>query len=78
MGGSKDPVTGSAANGIWVHPHCHEKIERNRTQALEKGWLVSQYQDPEEVPFRRYTGWVLLRADGTLLYVVSPDTQGEG
>ena len=37
MGGSKDPVTGSAANGIWIHATCHSKIESQRSWAVDLG-----------------------------------------
>lgn len=67
MGGSKDPACGSPANGIWVHPWCHRKIESDREQALANGWLVHQGQNPAEVPFKKYNQWVILRDDGTML-----------
>jgi 5-methylcytosine-specific restriction protein A len=65
MGGSKDPLCGSAANGIFVHPSCHAMIESNREQAYKKGWLVHQGHDPAYVPIKKYSGWVLLNHDGT-------------
>jgi 5-methylcytosine-specific restriction protein A len=76
MGGSKDPVVGSAANGIWVHPHCHSKIESERERARENGWLVPQASDPSKVPFKKYNGWVMLNEDGTYTMVKSPDNLG--
>lgn len=66
MGGSSDDACGTAANGIWVHPNCHGKIESNREQAYMKGWLVRQGHDPAAVPFKRYDKWVLLLPDGTM------------
>ena len=75
MGGSKDPACGTAANGIRVHPHCRAKIESNREQALQKGWLVKQGQDPAETPFLRYDRkWVLLKEDGSVMLTKSPLT----
>lgn len=74
MGGSKDSVVGSAANGIWVHPHCHSQIESHRNQARENGWLVPQSLNPAEVPFKKYNGWVMLHEDGTYTMVPSPDS----
>ena len=65
MGGSKDPISGSAANGVLVHPTCHARIESNREEALGNGWLVLQGHDPATVPFRKVFGWVLLHHDGT-------------
>lgn len=73
MGGTKDAVAGCAANGVWVHPHCHAMIESNRADALEKGWLVSQSQDPRKVPFKKHDGWAVLHEDGTYTMVPSPD-----
>lgn len=67
MGGSTDEACGTAANGIWVHPGCHAKIESNREQALAKGWLVPQGKNPAEVPFKKYNQWVLLLDDGTMV-----------
>jgi len=66
MGGSKDPACGTAANGIWVHPSCHERIERSRKDAYENGWLVHQGHDPAQVPLKRWNSWVLLMEDGTM------------
>jgi hypothetical protein len=66
MGGSKDPVCGSPANGILLHTACHRKVESNREQALERGWLVRQSVNPETVPFRRYDIWMMLNSDGTV------------
>ena len=65
MGGSKSASTGSAANGVLLHPACHLKVETNRNEALNRGWLVRQGNDPEVEPFRRYDGWFLFKADGT-------------
>ncbi len=73
MGGSKDKVVGTAANGIWVHPHCHVQIESQRDDAREKGWLVPQSLNPAEVPFKKYNGWVMLHEDGTYTMIPSPD-----
>lgn len=66
MGGSSDEACGTAANGIWVHPSCHNRIESNREQAILKGWLVPQGKNPAEVPFKKYNQWVLLLEDGTM------------
>ena len=74
MGGSKNPETGSAANGIWVHPKCHAMIESKRTDAKANGWLVSQYDTPSEKPFKRYNGWFILKQDGTMT-PVNPNSE---
>lgn len=66
MGGSKDKASGTPANGIWVHPSCHARIESNREEALSNGWLVRQGKNPAETPFRRYDRWVILNEDGSM------------
>ncbi len=73
MGGSKDPACGTAANGLFVHPGCHAKIESNREQAYQKGYLVRQGQDPAAIPVRRGRLWYLLGEDGSL----TPAPQGQ-
>ena len=67
MGGSRRKETGSASNAALLHPSCHERVERNRTDALKNGWLVPQSLEPREVPFHRHDGWFLFEEDGTLV-----------
>jgi 5-methylcytosine-specific restriction protein A len=74
MGGSKDPLAGSAANGILVHPACHARIESDRLKSYENGWLVKQEQDPSHVPIKRYFGWVMLATDGSMIPTVVDQT----
>ena len=74
MGGSKDPASGTAANGLWVHPSCHTKIESNREQAYEKGYLVRQGQDPAKVPVKIGRFWYLLDENGGRSLVTDPHT----
>ncbi len=76
MGGSKDVASRSAANGLYLHDRCHERIERNRTEAYENGWLVHKWEDSEERPVRLWDGWWTLGADGSLTVVVSPTNLG--
>jgi 5-methylcytosine-specific restriction protein A len=66
MGGSKQLESGSAANGILIHPHCHDKVESNRSAAIENGWLVRQGHDPAYTPLLRRGQWVTLTEDGSL------------
>ena len=66
MGGSKNPSTGGAANAVLLHPACHERIERNRTKAIQDGWLVPQHLEPRLAPLKRHDGWHLLGDDGSL------------
>lgn len=64
MGGSKDPVSGSAANGLWVHPACHSKIESQRSWAFDRGYLVKQSDDPRTAPIKINGLWWLLDEEG--------------
>ena len=74
MGGSKDPASGSPANGMWVHPSCHAKIESNREQAYDKGYLVHQGKNPAEVPVKVGRLWYLLDENGGRSLVTDPHT----
>lgn len=65
MGGSRDSLTNSAANGVLLCRICHHLIESHRDKALELGWLVRQGHDPRDVPLLLYgTTWVLLDTNG--------------
>lgn len=66
MGGSKMTESGSAANGILIHPHCHDSVEKNRSLAIENGWLVPQGHDPAYSPILRRGEWVTLTEDGSV------------
>ena len=70
MGGSRNPVTGSASNALLLHPACHVMVESNREAALENGWLVRQGIDPATCPVKLHNGWFLLSEDGFALSVV--------
>lgn len=74
MGGSKDPASGTAANGLWVHPSCHTKIESDREQAYAKGYLVHQGKDPAKVPVKIGRFWYLLDENGDRFLVTDPHT----
>lgn len=63
-GGSRDPRTGQASNGYALCLPCHNHIERNRTEARDRGWIVRQSADPRQVPVFRYGRWVLLDDEG--------------
>ena len=66
MGGTKNPESRSAANGLLVHPSCHAWIESHREDAYEHGWLVHTWQEPSRIPVLRGHDWVVLRDDGTV------------
>lgn len=67
MGGSRASGTSGASNCLVLHPGCHRDVESNRQRALDRGWLVSQYQSPAEIPVKRWDGLFLLADDGTLI-----------
>lgn len=64
----------SAANGLYLHDRCHAKVESNRSQGYENGWLVHKWETSEEKPVRMWDGWKILGADGSLTSVVSQQT----
>ena len=66
MGGSKDPLAGTAANGILLHLLCHTRIEMNRSESLANGWLIQQGHDPEFVPIKRFGQFVHLLPNGSI------------
>lgn len=71
MGGSKDPVTNSAANLLRLcgsgTTGCHGYIEANRSEALRLGHLVRQGQNPADVPVLLLQhGWCLLDNAGAV------------
>lgn len=62
MGGSKDPVTNSPANGLYICNVDHDRVEGrsvlnqwgnrihgSRQESFDKGWLVRSGQDPREI-----------------------------
>ena len=64
MGGSRNPVTGSASNAAACCVQCHAWAESNRELARDRGWIVRQGADPREIPVYRYRQWVLLDDEG--------------
>lgn len=66
MGGTNRKETGKASNGIYVHLKCHSNVESNRNDAVRNGWLVSQTDEPADIPVVLYYGTVLLRDDGSV------------
>ena len=66
MGGSTDPVTVTAANGLAVHKHCHRFVEAEPGFATLCGWRVAQGKNPAQVPVRLWNDdWVDLHTDGS-------------
>lgn len=74
MGGSRDPLTNTAANLVCLcgsgTTGCHGWVEHNKAEARELGLLVRQGHDPRERPVRVLgRGWVRLTEDGRYLNV---------
>lgn len=71
MGGDRTALGNSACNIVLLCKASHLHIERHRTEAYEKGWLVHRWADPGAVPFlHAWNGWVKLTLDGTYLHRV--------
>jgi hypothetical protein len=52
---------------------CHGHLESNRNEAFDFGFIVPQFQMPNNVPVKTYLqGWVLLNNDGTLTTTLEP------
>lgn len=69
MGGSRDPETNGVENLMLLSPEAHEHVERNRTEAYERGWLVRQDAIPAAVP-------VVVMVDGRPALVLLTDDAG--
>lgn len=78
MGGTSRESLGWASNCLYLHPKCHENVERNRKQGLENGWLCYSNDTPSEIPVLRMGKWVLLNDDGTItLHPAVRETEGK-
>lgn len=64
-GGSRRESTHQASNALWLCMDCHDDIHGEVGQALENGWLVSQYADPAQTRVLYRGRWVLLDDNGT-------------
>lgn len=56
-------------NMILLCRSCHERAHKHPEWARERGFIVSVYSDPGETPLKTYSGWVALRADGSLEFL---------
>lgn len=74
MGGSApsaDPHR--LSNLLWLHPGCHlRRVERNRAESFENGWLVRSVMEASMVPVRMWDGWWYLDDDGGLTRADAP------
>lgn len=50
MGGSRLDDANTVENLMLLSPEAHEHVERHRTEAYERGWLVHQDAMPAAVP----------------------------
>lgn len=66
MGGSRLDDTNSVENLMLLSPEAHEHVERNRSEAYERGWLVRQDAVPAAVP-------VVVMVDGRPALVLLTD-----
>lgn len=64
IGGTKRVETGQAQNALLLHQKCHTRVESNRLEAYESGWLVAQNADPGDVPVRLWDGLFVLDSLG--------------
>jgi len=74
MGGTRRTTTSGAANALFLHPSCHEWVERNRTAAYDMGFLVAQQDEPCAIPVQMWDGIWYLSDDGSKGNVI-PDIE---
>lgn len=69
MGGTKRPESNLPANLLVLcgsgTQGCHGWVTQNPDLARERGYVVRQHADPEQVPVVAHGAWVFLRNDGT-------------
>lgn len=70
MGGDRRPDTNEAANLLLLcgsgTTGCHGWVHQWPDLAMERGWLVSRWGGPAELPVRlALHGWVRLSDDGS-------------
>lgn len=70
MGSTKRPESNLPSNGLSVCNGCHEMIESWRADALKKGWLLRQWDDPASTPVQLWDGLYLLSDDGSRVGVL--------
>lgn len=73
MGGTSLGTLGLPSNGMLLHPKCHERVESYRWSSMQNGWLITGFDNAEEIPVRLWDGWHYLLNDGTLAVVPPED-----
>lgn len=76
MGGAKRPTTNLIPNALGLCLLCHRYVESYRKDALNRGWLVSQYADPASTPLLYRGRWAYLHPDGRVRFCY--ERLGEG
>jgi hypothetical protein len=67
MGGTSLADHCRLSNLLTLCHRCHlGNVERNRSQALDFGWLVSRGIDPAKIPVLYRSEWVVLHDDGSI------------
>lgn len=70
----RDELTHSPANGVLLCTWDHAYVHANPKQAMEEGFIVSRYDDPTEISFKRWDGkWILPDIKGGFSILSEPD-----
>lgn len=72
MGGTRRENLGNPENCMFLHFRCHERIERNRREAIENGWLCYSGDDPADIPVLYMGRQAWLLPDGGVRDASSP------
>lgn len=80
MGGTHRPETNYASNLMALcgsgTTGCHGYLESHRSEAMDYGFIVPQYETPNNVPVKTFIyGWVLLNDDGTFTTTLEPSKE---
>lgn len=68
-GGSKRDDTNTPANAFAICEPCHRYIESNRSEALDKGWLVRQGKSPAGTELLYRSRLAFLGVDGSIDFI---------
>lgn len=80
MGGTHRPETNYPSNLMALcgsgTTGCHGYLESHRNEAMDYGFIVPQYETPNNVPVKTSIhGWVLLNDDGTFSTTLEPSKE---
>lgn len=69
----RDVITHNPANGVLLCSVDHAYVHANPKQAMEEGFIVSRYDNPTEISFRRWDGrWILPNTEGGFSILSDP------